>query len=392
MRIKLLLIACFSFFVIANAQQNTLSSEAEVSVLTIGQGTSLNDAFGHSAFRIKDQRSHTDLVFNYGVYDFNTPNFYTKFAQGKLNYLIGLNYYEDFYESYIGQNRTIEEQILNVSLVEKQRLFDYLINNYKPENRAYLYDFFYDNCATRMRDVLEEALQDNIVFNKPKEFKEKTFRQLIYENVNKNSWGSFGIDVALGSVIDKKATPEEHMFLPKYIYAFFDNATINNTTTPLVKQTKVLFEKIEKPIPNDVLTSPLMVFGIISLVILFITYSDHKKNKQTIWLDVIIFSVTGIIGVLIILLWFATDHSATAQNYNLLWAFALNLFMIAQLFKKNVSPWFIKYLKFLVILLCLLVLHWSIGVQVFAIGLMPLIPALAIRYLFLTNFLKQSKA
>ena len=146
---KLLFLTSILFISFVQGQQNQLlSPQAEISVLTIGPGASLNDAFGHSAFRIKDPIKGTDLVFNYGVYDFNTPNFYLKFAQGKLNYLIGLNYYEDFFETYISQNRTIKEQVLNVSSSEKQKLFDYLLNNIKPENRAYLYDFFYLARAT----------------------------------------------------------------------------------------------------------------------------------------------------------------------------------------------------------------------------------------------------
>jgi hypothetical protein len=391
MRKKLILLIIVSFFVFKlKAQQQQLSEEAEISVLTIGPGVSLYDSFGHNAFRIKDDKTQIDFVFNYGVYDFDTPNFYTKFARGKLNYRIGLNYYEDFFDSYKSQNRNIREQVLNLSLTEKQRLFNYLLNNYKPENKYYLYDFFFDNCATKIRDVIPIILKGDINFNVPKDFKQKTFRHLIQDHVDRNSWGGFGIDIALGSVIDKKATPEEHMFLPHYIYVFFENATITNDK-PLVKQSTVLYLKKEKPTSNNFLTSPLFVFGIISLIILSVTFFDFKKNTQSIWLDVIIFSFTGIIGVLVLLLWFATDHSATAQNYNLLWAFAVNIFMIPQLLKKNVKTWFIKYIKFLVILLCLLLLHWIIGIEIFAIGLIPILIAFFARYLYLiTYFQKKS--
>ena len=374
------------FVEIITAQQNKLSEQTEISVLTVGPGTSLNDAFGHSAFRIKDPIKGIDIVFNYGVYDFETPNFYLKFAQGKLNYLIGLNYYEDFFENYIAQNRTIKEQVLNLSTSEKQSLFDYLINNYKPENRAYLYEFFFDNCATKIKDVTQIALNNSIVFSKPKDYKPQTFRTLIHNNLNKNSWGSLGIDVALGSVIDRKASPEEQMFLPENIYKFFNVATIKSKNQSLVKETKVLYNKLDSPEPSNFLTSPLFVFGIIGLFIVYITYFDYKKQKRTVWLDVTLFSMTGLIGVLILLLWFATDHKGTHQNYNLLWAFVLNIFVIGQLFRKKALAWFVKYLKLLVILLCLLTLHWIIAVQVFAIGLIPLLIALLIRYVYLLKY------
>ncbi|WP_242133202.1 lipoprotein N-acyltransferase Lnb domain-containing protein [Aestuariivivens marinum] len=368
-------------------QQRTLSSEAEISVLTVGPGISLNDAFGHSAFRIRDYVKGIDFVFNYGVYDFKTPNFYLKFAQGKLNYLIGFDYYEDFYESYVSQNRTIKEQILHLSQTEKQQLFDYLTNNYKPENRAYLYDFFYDNCATKMRDVLQEVTNNNIKFNTPEHFKAKTFRTLIHDNLNLNSWGAVGIDMALGSVIDRQATPYQHMFLPENIYRFFEEATFKaKPNQTLVKQNKILFQKMEQPKKINFFTSPLFIFGLIGLIILFLTYKDYKNKKRTVWLDALLFSTTGLIGVFILLLWFATDHTGTHQNYNLLWAFALNLFMVPQLLKKQASKWFSKYIRFLIILLCLLTLHWIIGVQVFAVTLIPFLVALLVRYVFLVNY------
>ena len=383
---KLLFLFLFLFVEIINAQQNVLSEQAEISILTIGPGSSLNDSFGHSAFRVRDHIKGTDLVFNYGVYDFDTPNFYTKFAQGKLNYLIGVNYFQDFFEAYISQNRSIKEQVLNLSAPEKQKLFDYLLNNIKPENRAYLYDFFYDNCATKIKDVTKTALSNTVVFNEPKDFKPVSFRTLIQNNLNKNSWGSFGIDLALGSVIDKKATAEEYMFLPENIFRLFSNAIIKSRNEPLVKETRILHNQIETNSTNQFFMSPLFVFGVLGLLIFFITYKDFKSNKRSAWLDVTLFSITGIIGIVILLLWFATDHKATHQNYNLLWASVLNILVIKQLFKEKASRWFIKYLKLLVILLCLLTLHWVMGVQVFAIGLIPFIVALFIRYLYLIKF------
>ncbi len=391
MKKYLLVVLCLLSVSTLKAQTHTLSRKAEISVLTIGPGSSLNDAFGHNAFRIKDSLNHIDVVFNYGIYDFNTPNFYIKFAQGRLNYLIGMNYYKDFYRNYKEENRTIKEQVLNLSQDEKQRLLNFLLNNIKPENRRYLYDFFYDNCATKIRDVLETTTNNKIQFNTPDRFKQQTFRQLIYSNLNKNSWGSFGIDLALGSVIDKKATPYEHMFLPKYIFKFFENATFSNSGKKLVKQTHILYKKTDTPKTNNFLTSPLMVFGIIGSLILFITFKDYKNKKRSNWLDVILFCITGIIGILILLLWFATDHKGTHQNYNLLWACALNILVVFQFFKKNIPSWFIRYLKFLVILLCLMLLHWIIGIQVFAIGLIPFLIALFIRYVYLITYFNLNK-
>lgn len=381
-KIFFLLLLLFSFEII-QAQGELLSDNAEISVLTVGSGSELNDAFGHSGFRIKDPSRGLDVVYGYGEYDFDSPNFYLKFAQGKLNYLISKTEFNRFYQVYIYYNRSIKAQVLNLSKAEKQKLYNFLVNNYKPENRRYLYEFFFDNCATKIKDVTNLALNNSITFNKPKDFEDATFRTLIYGKVNKNSWGSFGIDLALGSVIDRQATPEEHMFLPENIYKFFEVATIENGTKPLVLQSHILYNR--KPIieSSSFITTPLFILGIIGLFIIFITYKDFKNKIRSNWLDVTLFIITGIIGGVILLLWYATDHTGTHQNYNLLWAFVLNLFVVGQFFKKTPSAWFSKYLKLLVIMLCLLTLHWLIGVQVFAIGLIPLLIAIVIRYIFL---------
>jgi len=384
-KIYFLLILLFSFEAI-QAQDHLLSENAEISVLTVGPGNELNDAFGHSAFRIKDVSRGLDVVYGYGQYDFDSPNFYLKFAQGQLNYLISKTDFNRFYQVYIYYNRSIKAQVLNLSQAEKQKLYNFLVNNYKPENRRYLYEFFFDNCATKIKEVTNTAVNNSITFNKPKDFEDATFRSLIYQNVKKNSWGSFGIDLALGSVIDRQATPEEHMFLPENIYRFFEVATIGDGDKPLVSQNHILFNKKERYVSNSFLTSPFFIIGLIGFFIIFITYKDNKNAKRSNWLDVSLFAFTGIVGIVILLLWFATDHTGTHQNYNLLWAFVLNIFVIGQFFRKTPSGWFTKYLKFLIIMLCLLTLHWVIGVQIFAIGLIPLLVALFIRYVYLVKY------
>ncbi|EDP69681.1 putative transmembrane protein [Flavobacteriales bacterium ALC-1] len=385
MKLKLSSFVFLFIFFSSFGQQFQLSSEAKISVLTIGPGESLNDAFGHNAFRVKDIPLGIDVTYGYGGYDFEAPNFYLKFAQGKLNYLISRDKFSDFYNHYVRYNRTIKEQVLNLSTNEKQKLFNYLENNYKPENKRYLYDFFYDNCATRIRDVAEVAAKNNIEFTQPLNLESKTFRELIHEHVGLNTWGSFGIDIALGSVIDKKASTNEYMFLPKYIHSFFEKAKINSSEN-LVENSSIIFQKRETKSSSSFLFTPLIVMGILTFIILFITYKDYKNKARSKWLDIILFATTGIVGIVILLLWFATDHTATAQNYNLLWAFPINIIVIAQLLKKQIKNWFKSYLKFLVIMLCLLTLHWVIGVQVFAIGLIPLLIALLMRYLYLLKY------
>ncbi len=371
------------------AQFAPLSETSEISILTIGPGAELYDKFGHSAFRVQDTLNDLDVVFNYGKFDFNTPNFYTKFAQGKLLYELGVNYYQPFYENYVAQNRWIKEQVLNLNHTEKQAVSDFLWNNAKPENKKYKYDFFYDNCATKIRDVIKIVLGDKLEFKENHIKDGYTFRELIQQNLHANSWGSLGIDVALGAVIDRKARPIEYQFLPKYVYAGAENAVIhrNNGTKPLVKATHTLFNHTPKPTTSSFFLSPLFLLGVLGLLIIGITYRDVKKKSRSRYLDMLLFLVTGIIGVFLLLLWFATDHTATANNYNLLWAFPISLFFIPVIFKKSIAPKKKRYVLLLILLLALMCIHWITGVQVFAIALAPLLIAFALRYFYLMYFI-----
>ena len=377
-----------SFF--GNSQQIHLSPSAEVSILTIGPGQQLYDSFGHSAFRVKDPEKNIDVVYNYGTYNFDTPNFYLKFAQGKLMYQLAFNNYKPFYNYYVRQNRWINEQVLNISASEKQAMFDFLQNNAKPENKDYLYDFLFDNCATRIRDVMVTVLGEELVFNDNHITEEYTFRELIQKNVYWNSWGSFGMDIAIGAVVDRNATTWQYQFLPQYVFEGAKNATItrNNNKQDLVKKTNFIFKNTKNKPSSNFFSSPLFVFGLIGLFILFITYKDFKNETRNRYLDGGIFLITGLIGVLLLLLWLATEHSTTANNYNLLWAFPLSLLFFLEIFKKSPKKWIRKYVFFQILLLVLLCMHWFTGVQVFAYGLIPLLLSLLVRYIYLLKYLQ----
>ncbi len=370
-------------------QSPTLSDDAEISIITIGPGKNLYDKFGHTAIRVKD--ADFDVAYNYGVYDFNTPNFYLKFARGKLLYLLDVRRFDSFIESYKRQNRWVKEQVLNLSPSEKSEFFQFLQNNAKVENRAYLYDFFFDNCATRPRDVLKKVLGDKLTFDDSYIEKSSTFRQLIQQNVNANSWGSLGMDVAIGAVTDRQATAWEHQFLPNYVYKAAENATINlnGSPIPLVKESRELFENSPTEEKNSFFTSPLFVFGLLALIIIWVTYRDSKKSSRSRFMDALIFALTGLIGIFLLLLWFGTDHSTTAFNYNLLWAFAPSVLFTFAIGKKQPKKWLYRYMVLLILMLLLIALHSITGVQRFAIGFIPLFIALGIRYVYVASFLKR---
>ena len=373
----------------AFAQYVSLSEKAEISILTIGPGDNLYDKFGHSAFRVYDPENDIDYAFNYGVYDFDTPNFYTKFAQGKLLYKLAVSEFEPFLNSYKAQDRWVEEQVLNLSYSEKQGVFNFLQDNAKPENKYYKYDFFYDNCATRIRDVLVSVLGDKLKYNANLAEEGYTFRELIQKNVHYNSWGSLGMDIAIGAVVDRKASSWEYQFLPEYVYKANEGATIATAsgTTALVKTTKKLYDTEERPESGNFFVSPLFIFGILGLLLVFVTYKNYKNQQRSRYLDMLIFLVTGLIGVILLLLWFATDHSTTANNYNLLWALPFSLLFFTLISRQTPKRWLQRYTFFLLLLLVLLGFHWISGVQRFAVGLLPLLLGLAVRYIYLYRYL-----
>ncbi|MDH5414061.1 MAG: DUF4105 domain-containing protein [Flavobacteriaceae bacterium] len=376
----------FSFLsLVGYSQDIILSSRAEISVITCDPGAELYSSFGHSAFRVIDPVLNIDQAYNYGTFNFKTSNFYIKFARGKLLYDLSSYPFHYFIRDYVRENRTVVEQILNLDQTEKQAMFDFLENNAKPENKSYLYDFFFDNCATKLPEVSTKVLDGNIQMNY--EFADDldyTFRELIHLYLDEKPWGKFGIDLALGSVIDRKATPEEYLFLPDYVLKSYEKAAIqkDNEVLPLVKRTNLLYTS--KPIQKKRLFfTPFMLFTLLAIVVFWITYKDFKRNKRTKWLDFLLFFSTGIIGLLVLLLWFATDHSATANNYNFYWAFLPNVYIAFLLLKNEQKKWVSNYFILLLLLLLIITVFWIFKLQVFSIALIPILAILFTRYIFL---------
>lgn len=359
--------------------QTKLSPKAEISVMTFGPGQEqLYTAFGHSAFRVNDPELVMDHAYNYGVFDFNQPNFYLNFARGYLYYRLGVMEYKHFEDHYIYYNRYVHEQKLNLTQKQKQRLFDYLQWNNLPENRHYRYDYFYDNCATKMPDIVLEVFRDTVTFDGSYVKTDYTIRELTDLYLKHQPWGDLGIDIGLGLPMDKKATPYEYMFLPDYVESGFAHATINQNgnTVPLVKERVSIYESRDQEIAKTILT-PLLAFSIFFIVISIISYLDYKRVKATQWLDVTLFTVLGVLGILLLLLWLATDHQAAAKNMNLLWALPTHLIAVFA-FIKN-PKWLEKYFLAIAILSVLLLLTWPILPQKLHYALIPLVMSIGLR-------------
>ncbi len=355
--------------------QTQLSELAEISVLTLGpyQGE-LYSAFGHSAIRVYDPTLGLDEVYNWGVFDFDQPNFYLNFARGYLYYKLGVHPYDRFRDYYIYYNRYIHEQKLNLSISQKQKLFDYLQWNSLPENQNYRYDYFYNNCATKVRDVMLTVFSDSVKFDGSYVKTDYSIRNLTDIYLEKQPWGDLGIDICLGLPMDKKAIPDEYMFLPDYIESGFNNATIGSM--PLVSETISVYESREEEVESG-LFHPLTVFIIFALLVLALSIWDFKRKKLSRWFDMLLLGAFGLVGCLLFFLWFFTDHQAAAVNFNLLWAFPLHLIVAFALFKNR--KWLIQYFLIISISLVLLLLLWFTLPQQLNVFLIPLVIVLLMR-------------
>jgi hypothetical protein len=356
----------------------------EVSLLTVDPGTELYSSFGHSAIRLREiGPDGRDLVFNFGTFDFDTPNFYGKFATGKLNYMLSVVPYDRFIIEYDYYKRGLREQVLDLNQEQKDFLLQHLDAQYAPERRFYKYDFFYNNCATKIRDAFDIAMGEQLVWS-DSVAEEKTFRNLIDEFVLPLPWADFGIDLALGAVIDRPATELEKQFLPTYMEQAFANATIleNGVSRPLVKQSRVLLEYPKEEAQQSLL-NPTVIFWFLVVLFAALTLYGFKKGKLMKGLDVALFGSVGILGVVVAFLWFFTDHSATAWNWNILWAFPGHLALVWGLVARPNATWISSYLLFVMGATVMTLLFWIFGMQSFSPALIPILLLLLLRANFL---------
>lgn len=378
---SILFLAVVLFSQLAFSQLPQLTQSSKISVLTCSTSTELYSAFGHTAFRVQDSTLGIDVVYNYGTFDPDKPNFYINFALGDMQYSLSRRRFEDFLYDYELEKRWVREQILDLTIGEKNELFSFFEQNYLPENRDYAYDPLFNNCSTIVADILEDQYEDAIVLKETHIEKPFTFRQLIMQHLDWNSWSAFGINLCYGSVVDRKATVKEHMFLPYYAMYQLRNATKNGK--PLLLRERNVLNYPEKQGNGYFPSTPLFWILFILLFTIAITYLDLVHQTRNKWLDFGLFLITGLIGLILLFLWFGTDHSGTPKNFNVLWAFPANIVAAFYLLNKKVPKWLPKYLWVALGLMGLLILLWIFKVQVLSPLFLILMVTLGVRYGFL---------
>jgi hypothetical protein len=359
------------------AQQD--SCNLQVSLLTVTPGEELYSTFGHSAIRIHDTVTNQDIVYNYGTFNFDDPDFYTKFVRGKLLYYLSSDDYPSFLAETREEKRGITEQILNLTCEEKQNIIMLLETNMMAQNRFYKYDFLFDNCTTRLRDLVEKASDSTVHFGKV--LKSNTsFRDLIHEylNYNDKQWSKLGIDILLGSKTDAVATPYQVMFLPDYLMKTFDSSSIGKR--PLVSDKYSIIKATYAQDTKDNLTNPFFLFCCLFVIIAFLSFSSNKSIQKILSsFDGFLFFIVGLLGILILFMWFGTDHIMCRDNYNLLWAWPTNV--VAAFYIHSKKSWAKKYFLFYSLFNILLIILWRAVPQHLNIAIIPILAILIFRSL-----------
>jgi hypothetical protein len=289
-------------------------------LLTCDPGTETYSVYGHSALRVVMPGTQSDMVYNWGVFDFNTPNFAWKFAKGRLDYMLGVYPYNRFLQDYMIENRAVISQTINLEPVEKLRLMLLLQENMKPENRLYRYDFFYDDCSTRIRDLLEKILGDKLIYPPDQTNNAPTFREKIGSHLVMYPWLKMGTDLLMGTPGERKTSFRDRMFLPEDLQRNLTQAVVNRDRrmVPLVQSAVTILDFPPPDVRTGFYATPIFIFTL--LFILLIVISAWLKNSPVInYIDIAIFLAFSVLSLLMIIFNFFTDHLQMRLNLSMIW-------------------------------------------------------------------------
>ena len=339
---KMLLILLCSFsFALSNhikAQDSTQNTKLRFSLITCDAGDDLYTIWGHTAIRVIDSVNQTDFVFNYGSFDFNTPNFVAKFMRGDLMYFISA-------DTYYG--RDVHEQVLKLTPTEKYKWYQGLQVNMIGSNRFYLYNFIGDNCTTRIKDGIFKHAPINsysIGIN--------SYREEVVSAPYKNGlgWVGLGIDLLLGSVADKTPSLYQEAFLPNLLYKKMALNPHLVTATNHIKYNN-------KPIDKGV--SPVTILILFLLVYLFVAnWNALLTQRIARVIDILLLFVFGIGGALVFYMSQFSFHNACHENYNLIWLHPIYLLAIPVYFISKKWTGYLGWLFFTTTTLYMFASHW----------------------------------
>lgn len=323
MRAVAALLLCLLAAVGIYAAPSPQTSDTVVSLVTCYRGGDIYELEGHTALHI-DMGPGRDVAVNWGVFDFDAPNFVYRFVKGETDYMAAAAPWAWFVESYRRQGRRVEEQRLLLTPEQTRRLVDMVAENLLPENRVYRYNYVKDNCSIRPLDIIRRAVAPDSIRLGYTEWDVTpmpyTFRDVMRRYHEGYPWYQFGIDLALGSGIDYQLEPAELAFVPLLLEKQIDGATVSGrhiAERPTVAVDIPADAAVAAPTP--LLLRPVTVCWLVFALLLAFTVRDIRRRCVTRWVDAVYFGILGLLGLLLTFLIFVSVHEATSPNYLYLW-------------------------------------------------------------------------
>ena len=295
------------------AQPIALSDEAKIYLLTCTPGTEVWSKYGHTGIRVYDPTQQMDIVFNYGIFSLMEKGFYLKFIQGETYYQLGIESYPYFVKFYSSIGRKTYLQELNLTQQQKQQVLDALLINYQPKNRYYLYNFVFDNCATRPYHLLKNALQDTIISDY-QGYVNQPFRSTISHYTGPHSWVDFGINLVFGQKADQSMTNEQRLFLPEELMFYLSQAHLSDGT-PLVINEHIQPFQIA---PVAWYADCRLGIALFAILLIIISIWDRKRQKLSWWIDALLCFVYIVLLAIVIFLTFFSVHPLVGFSWRLI--------------------------------------------------------------------------
>jgi len=309
----------------------------EVSLLTCSPHEEIYSLYGHSALRWHEYgNKNVDIVFNWGLFSFDKPYFVLRFVFGLTDYELGAFPFSYFKEEYSFYGSSVTEQILDLTPEEKTALKEALTENIRPENSVYRYNFFYDNCSTRPRNIIEQCLNGKLEYAQRKGYT-PSFREMVHQCVRNHPWAKFGNDMLLGVKADLKTNMREQEFLPENLLYDFDRAQIvanNGTRRPLVKERRMAVPPGVQIIKQDFPLTPMECACLLLAISALILIIELRKKTCFIWWDILLMTAQGLAGIVLTVMLFS-QHPATSSNLQILLLNPIPLFFIPSVIRKK---------------------------------------------------------
>lgn len=332
----------------------TPADSIRVSLLTCSPHDEIYSLYGHTAIRYEDKASKTDIVVNYGMFSFKKPFFVARFVLGLTDYEMGIQDFNDFCYEYQYFGSQVTQQEINLTPEEKGQLLKALQDNY-ANARVYRYNYFYNNCTTKARDIILKSINGKIEYKNAID-KSVSFRDLIHGCNANYSWASFGNDLLLGFKADMQTTREEQQFLPDNLMRDFGQAKIvsaDGSARPLVKNTEIIVKGNDHAIAGKTKVTPQFVFITLLLLIAAIVVAEFKTKKRFLWVDISLLLASGLAGLILFVMLFS-EHPTTSTNLQIFILCPLNLYWAIYIIKnKRNERKLRKAWTFLSIMLCI---------------------------------------